>query len=107
MIQGIAGTALGAVERAVAQAFNGPEELDPGLREGPLTFGDALKQALIQVEGQHQYATDVMESFVRGEDVELHEVMAAAEEAGIALEMLVEMRNKLVEAYRTIVSMQV
>jgi flagellar hook-basal body complex protein FliE len=32
--------------------------------------------------------------------------MAAAEEAGLALEMLVEVRNKLAEAYRAVVQMQ-
>jgi flagellar hook-basal body complex protein FliE len=47
-----------------------------------------------------------MQRFMRGEPVELHQVMAAAEEAGIALEMLVELRNKLTDAYRTLVNMQ-
>jgi flagellar hook-basal body complex protein FliE len=32
--------------------------------------------------------------------------MAAGEEAGIALDLLVELRNKLVEAYRNVISMQ-
>ena len=45
--------------------------------------------------------------FVRGEPVELHQVMAASEEAGISLEFLVEMRNKLTDAYRSVMNMQV
>ena len=44
--------------------------------------------------------------FLRGEPIELHEVMAATEEAGIALDMLIEIRNKLTEAYRSVVQMQ-
>jgi flagellar hook-basal body complex protein FliE len=32
--------------------------------------------------------------------------MAAAEESGIALEMLVELRNKFTSAYQTLVNMQ-
>jgi flagellar hook-basal body complex protein FliE len=32
--------------------------------------------------------------------------MAAQEESGIALDMLIEMRNKLVESYRTLINMQ-
>ena len=32
--------------------------------------------------------------------------MAAVEEAGLALEMLIEVRNRFVEAYRTVVNMQ-
>jgi flagellar hook-basal body complex protein FliE len=32
--------------------------------------------------------------------------MAATEEAGIALEMLIEIRNKVTDAYRTLINMQ-
>lgn len=92
---GLAASALAAQAAGAAQ------------QEGSLTFADALKSALGQVEDLQTRANDAIGQFLAGEDVELHEVMAAAEEAGIALEMLVEMRNKVVEAYRTIVSMQV
>ena len=34
------------------------------------------------------------------------QVMAAQEEAGVALDLLIEMRNKMVESYRTLISMQ-
>lgn len=73
--------------------------------EGP-SFGDTLKQALGQVSAASDTANDYVQRFVRGEPVELHQVMAATEEAGLAIEMLVELRNKFTEAYRTIASMQ-
>jgi flagellar hook-basal body complex protein FliE len=38
--------------------------------------------------------------------VELHQVTAAAEEASLSLELLVEVRNKFTEAYRTVINMQ-
>jgi flagellar hook-basal body complex protein FliE len=47
----------------------------------------------------------MISAFVRGEPVEIHEVMAAVEEAGISLSLLVEVRNKLTEAYRTVMNM--
>ncbi|MCG8467535.1 MAG: flagellar hook-basal body complex protein FliE [Gemmatimonadetes bacterium] len=83
-------------------------------RDGPAApvgddeaFADVFAKALGAVDQKQTEASDLIAAFVRGEDVELHQVMAAAEEAGLALELLVEMRNKLVDAYRTIVSMQV
>lgn len=100
MITGIT-SVLSTASRAVAQAGAQAQDADA------LSFGDALKKALGQVESQQREANTVIDAFLRGDDVPLYEVMAAAEEAGIALEMLVEVRNKLVEAYRTIVSMQV
>ncbi|HYD52175.1 MAG TPA: flagellar hook-basal body complex protein FliE [Gemmatimonadaceae bacterium] len=73
--------------------------------DGP-SFGDTLERALGQVSDASETAKDYVQRFVRGEQVELHQVMAATEEAGIALEMLVEIRNKFTEAYRAVISMQ-
>ena len=71
-----------------------------------VSFRDVLKQALGEVSKLQEEAQDAIAAFVRGEPVELHQVMAATEEAGIALDMLIEIRNKLTEAYRTVISMQ-
>ena len=86
---------------------DGPKSIsiDIGKGDGP-SFGDTLKKALGEVSSTQDNATDQMQRFMRGEPVELHQVMAAAGEAGIALEMLVELRNKFTEAYRTLVNMQ-
>ncbi len=79
--------------------------IDVGADKGA-SFGDTLKRALSEVSGAQDRANSAVEQFVRGEPVELHQVMAATEEAEIALEMLVELRNKLTDAYRTVVNMQ-
>ncbi|MDF1504967.1 flagellar hook-basal body complex protein FliE [Roseisolibacter sp. H3M3-2] len=76
-----------------------------GKSEGP-SFGDTLKQFVGGVSDAQDAAGELRDKFVRGDNVEMHQVMAAGEEAGIALEMLVELRNKVSEAYRTLVNMQ-
>ena len=73
---------------------------------GGASFGDTLKGALGEVSDVQDNARDIVAAYLRGDPVELHQVMAATEEAGIALEMLVEIRNKLTEAYRTVINMQ-
>jgi flagellar hook-basal body complex protein FliE len=73
---------------------------------GP-SFGDVFKRALNDTSGLENDAKNVINSFLRGEPVELHQVMAASEEAAISLELLVEVRNKLSDAYRTIMNIQV
>lgn len=83
---------------------NGLSRLQPDRNEGP-SFGDTLKKALGEVSTSQETAQDAIARFVRGEPVELHQVMASAEEASISLEMLVELRNKLMDAYRTVISM--
>ena len=70
------------------------------------SFKETLSKALGEVQGLQDEATDTVQAFLRGDPVELHDVMAAVEEAGIALEMLIEVRNRLVDAYRTVSNMQ-
>lgn len=77
----------------------------PGQTSG-VSFADTLKEALGDVSEVQLEAQDTIGAYLRGEPVEVHRVMAAAEEAGIALDMLVEFRNKIVDAYRTVMQMQ-
>jgi flagellar hook-basal body complex protein FliE len=84
----------GGVPLGVEKTENGP------------SFGDALKRAVNDVQGLQDDRDEIIQRFIRGEPVELHQVMAASEEAQISLEFLVEMRNKLTDAYRTVMNMQ-
>ena len=97
------GQRIGSLQGAgSASGFAGADE---GASNGP-TFAETLKQYLGEVSQVQDNASDTVQAYLRGEPVELHQVMAASEEAGIALEMLVELRNKLTEAYRTVINMQ-
>ena len=73
---------------------------------GGSSFADTLKNALEEVSAVQESSQETVQAFLRGEPVELHEVMAATEEAGLALEMLIELRNKITDAYRTVINMQ-
>ena len=70
------------------------------------SFGELFKRVLNDAGQLQQGSQDMIAAFVRGEPVELHQVMAAAEEAAISLELLVEIRNKLTDAYRAVMNMQ-
>lgn len=72
---------------------------------GP-SFADSLKQAIGGVQQSQDTASDYVGKFMRGENVELHQVMAATEEAQLSLQMLIELRNKFADAYRTVINMQ-
>ena len=74
--------------------------------ESDNTFGDTLTKVINEVSDTRDRAGDLVQRFASGENVELHQVMAASEEAGIALDLMIELRNKVVEAYRSVISMQ-
>ena len=78
----------------------------PLLNDEKNSFGETLTRALNEVSDAREHSGDLTRRFAAGENVELHEVMAASEEAGIALDMLIELRNKAVEAYRAVIAMQ-
>ena len=73
---------------------------------GAPDFGDLLTRALGGVEQAQKAKDDAIGASLRGEPIELHQVMAAAEEASLSLQLLVEMRNKLTEAYRSLMNTQ-
>lgn len=89
--------------------------LDTGAKQIPVlqdkgtsgtSFGDTLSGFINSISDSQDVAADYAQRFARGEPVELHQVMASAEEASISLEMLVQIRNKFQDAYKTLTSMQ-
>ena len=82
-----------------------PEIAAPSQNPGA-SFGDLFKKAINDSSGMQDNAQDMIAAYLRGEPVELHQVMAASEEASISLELLVELRNKLTTAYSTLMNIQ-
>jgi len=96
-IGGAGGVDRGAVQVPVVR---------PGADAGGPSFGDTLKQFVSGVSDAQDAAGDLRDKFLRGEPVELHQVMAAGEEASLSLELMVELRNKVADAYRQLVNIQ-
>lgn len=66
------------------------------------SFFDTLKQKLDEVNDKQIEAENKTEQFVKGEETDIHEVMLSTEEAKLSLELAVQIRNKIVEAYQEI-----
>src|SRR5579883_1508695 len=71
---------------------------------GP-SFAETLARALSELSSAPDAAPSSIDRFVRGEPVQLHQVAAACEEAQMSLQTLVELRNKLIDAYTTVMNM--
>ena len=78
---------------------------ETGAADGP-SFKDLLARGINDASAMQDQSKDMIAAFLRGEPVELHQVMAASEEAAISLELMVEIRNKLTEAYRSVMNTQ-
>jgi flagellar hook-basal body complex protein FliE len=107
---GAARAALGDLSTAGLQQ-DGPKRytIDIGKdapAEGPGSFRDTITGFVNQVSDAQDQAGALRDALLRGEHVELHRVTAASAEARIALDLMVELRNKVLDAYRTLVNMQ-
>ncbi|QDD64478.1 flagellar hook-basal body complex protein FliE [Herbaspirillum seropedicae] len=71
-------------------------------------FSEVLKGAIDQVNDSQQKAAKMSQAFAMGDDnVNLSDVMIASQKASISFQTSIQVRNKLVSAYRDIMTMQV
>ena len=68
-------------------------------------FTDLLSNLINSVNDSQHEAAQTQSALLAGEPVELHDVMIKAEEAGLAMDLLLEIRNRLLSAYNDIMKM--
>ena len=94
-----------ALQRAAgvggAAAGEGPAGTAPG------GFTDALRGALAQVNEAQSQSASVTEAYERGETTDIAAVMLARQRASIGFEATLQVRNRLLTAYKDIMSMPV
>ncbi|MFD2171362.1 flagellar hook-basal body complex protein FliE [Tumebacillus lipolyticus] len=74
--------------------------------EGP-SFSDFLNRAIEGVNNQQKQADQLTELLASGQETDLHTVMIAAEKASVSFQLMVQVRNKAMEAYQEVMRMQV
>ncbi len=104
--------------KSQTQAFQKPQGINPvsegqaGLRpeanrEVP-GFGDVMAQALNKVNETQKASGALQTAYERGEPgVDITDVMVASQKSSVAFQATLQVRNKLVEAYRDIMNMPV
>ncbi len=70
-------------------------------------FATTLKDAIRSVDTLQKDSDLKMQQLATGQSTNIHETMIATEKADIALRLMVQVRNKIIEAYQEIMKMQV
>ncbi len=78
-----------------------PNIAAPDAANGP-TFLDLLQQSVERGAGMQTEADFAVMQALSGEDITQVEVMAAVKKADLALRMMLQVRNKLLDAYNEI-----
>ena len=70
------------------------------------SFDNILTKSLKEVNSAQNEANSAVESLVAGRTENIHETMIQMQKASISFQMMMEVRNKLVDAYNEIIKMR-
>lgn len=71
------------------------------------SFSDILKTAISGVDNAQHEAKSAVEMALNGESTDIHDTMIALQKADTSLKMMLEVRNKLLEAYQEVIKTQI
>jgi len=108
---------LSALPPAVAPApipLNELKELGSAINLQPLSsagepaaFGNVLGRLVNEVNDKQAVAGEAVKGLLNGQNVSLHQAMISMEEASVSFQLMVEVRNKLLESYQELMRMQI
>ncbi|MFK2890729.1 flagellar hook-basal body complex protein FliE [Dyella flagellata] len=82
-----------------------PQTLDETAQKGP-AFIQMLGSQVNEINGSLEQADQAARALAAGEDIPVHDVMIAMEHARLKLQLAVEVRNRIVDAYQNLTNMQ-
>jgi len=81
------------------------EPLSPSA-SSPGAFRSVLSDAISRVERFQQNSDTAIGKFLSGEDEEVHKVALATQQAEIAFDLFLQVRNKVISAYQEVMRIQ-
>jgi len=79
--------------------------MNPGSNPGT-AFSDMVSKLAGDVSMKQAQAGDAWQGVLSGQGVPLHQAVIASEEAAVSFQLMVEVRNKLLESYKELMRMQ-
>jgi len=92
------------------QGTDQPTMIQPGIgveEPGKVTFGKLIGELVGEVDAKGKDSAQELRKVMTGEVDNLHQSMVAMQEASVAFNLMVEVRNKMMESYQQVMRMQV
>ncbi|HXT12493.1 MAG TPA: flagellar hook-basal body complex protein FliE [Candidatus Angelobacter sp.] len=83
-----------------------PGEVTPSQEAGD-SFGNVLGKFISDVNAKQNIANTAIDAVQSGQNVPLHQAVIAMEEANVSFQLMVEVRNKLLDSYQELMRMQI
>jgi flagellar hook-basal body complex protein FliE len=100
----VGGDAAPSENAVVREMKNNGMEQD---QDGSKTFSDVFRNSMDKVNTYQAQADQAIKELVAGRSKNIHETMLAIERADTSLKLMMQVRNKVLDAYREIMRMQV
>lgn len=99
----------GNIERAFSPEFKseGIESSGNSVKDTARSFAEVFEKSLAEVNQDQISADHAIKDLVSGKSKNIHETMLTIEKADSSLKMMMQVRNKILDAYREIMRMQV
>lgn len=103
-----------AQEAGAAKLISQPDldKLSPGISSQPLnpsqpaaSFQNLLGNFVNEVSAQQSAGADAVNGLLSGKNVSLHQAMISMEEASVSFQLMVEVRNKILDSYQELMRM--
>ncbi|SPD72703.1 Flagellar hook-basal body complex protein FliE [uncultured Desulfobacterium sp.] len=77
------------------------------VKDNGCSFYDSLKDAVGRVSELRQQADQSVQALATGEEKDIHNTMIALEKADVSFQLMLQVRNKIISAYETIMHMNI
>jgi flagellar hook-basal body complex protein FliE len=78
-----------------------------GIEKNGTGFGDILKDAISTANELQKQSDQEIQKLMTGESQDLHTTVIAMQKADLSFQMMMQVRNKIVQAYQEIMRMQI
>jgi flagellar hook-basal body complex protein FliE len=78
-----------------------------GGQKGGAGFGEILKEAISTVNELQKQSDQEIQKLMTGESQDLHTTIIAVQKADLSFQMMMQVRNRIVQAYQQIMGMQI
>jgi flagellar hook-basal body complex protein FliE len=98
-----------SIPSAELRQLNAAQAAGPGTvgQGNNVSFGSWLDQMVQDVNAKQGVAAQSLQDLQSGQNTSLHQTMIAVEEASVSFQLMVEVRNRLLDSYQELMRMQV
>jgi flagellar hook-basal body complex protein FliE len=107
LTSGTSGSESVSSEARVAKEMQNQGMASHSLPDAGTTFSDVLRDSVDKVNLYQTQADTAVKELVAGKNKNIHETMLTIERADTSLKLMMQVRNKILDAYKEIMRMQV